>query len=76
MTDRIGHMCKEKILHAPIALIPDTMEQNNWELVERYSIHRDEIPVIKLFVNGKENATFTGEWTADNFQQFVTGQTG
>ncbi|GLH05240.1 hypothetical protein R5R35_010487 [Gryllus longicercus] len=53
--------------------VKDYGEKENSDLAERYKVNKDDFPVIKLFVAGKdEPVTFTNsDFTADNIKKFI-----
>lgn len=57
--------------------VKDYGDKENSELAERYQINKDDFPVVKLFVEGKnEPFTFTGEFKAENIQKFIRLNSG
>lgn len=42
----------------------------------RFNLTIEQLPLIKLFVGGKDVAQFDGEMTCDNLRQFVEEHTG
>ena len=59
-------------------LVKDNGDKNNEALAKKYGATRKNLPVIKLFINGKSEAiTFGGKgFTSDELRKFVRENTG
>lgn len=57
--------------------VKDYGEKENSDLAEKYKVNKDDFPVVKLFVSGKDDPiTFTNEdFTADNIKKFIRSNT-
>ncbi|KAL0267121.1 UNVERIFIED_CONTAM: hypothetical protein PYX00_009476 [Menopon gallinae] len=57
--------------------VKDYGDKENSDLAERYQINKDDFPVVKLFIEGKnEPFTFTGEFKTENIQKFIRLNSG
>ena len=52
------------------------MEGTNWELAERFGITMEDLPLVKLFVKGKEVATLDTDMHCDSIRDLITKHTG
>ena len=60
---------------API-VFADDVEGTNWELAERFGITMEDLPLVKLFVRGKEVATLHTDMHCDSIRDLITKHTG
>ncbi|CAL1281643.1 unnamed protein product [Larinioides sclopetarius] len=52
--------------------VQDYGEKENSDIAERFGVSKDDFPVLKLFVEGKdEPITFTGDFKADEIKNFI-----
>ncbi|XP_049794031.1 endoplasmic reticulum resident protein 29 [Schistocerca nitens] len=58
--------------------VKDYGEKENSDLAERFKVTKDDFPVVKLFLQGKEEpVTFTDtDFTADNIKKFIRKYSG
>ncbi|XP_064612893.1 endoplasmic reticulum resident protein 29-like [Liolophura sinensis] len=57
--------------------IADYGDKDNSDLGERFSVKKEELPVYKLFMDGKEKATYSGDVkNADDIKSFLIQQSG
>ncbi|KAK7078692.1 Endoplasmic reticulum resident protein 29 [Halocaridina rubra] len=52
--------------------VKDYGDNENMDLAERFGVKKDDFPVVKLFVNGKdEPVDFDGEFTDEGLKKFI-----
>jgi hypothetical protein len=55
--------------------VKDYGDKDNEDLAKRYGVNKDDYPVVKLFVQGKDPITFVAkddnQFTADNLKRFI-----
>ncbi|XP_054722687.1 endoplasmic reticulum resident protein 29-like, partial [Uloborus diversus] len=52
--------------------VQDYGEKENSDLADKYNVHKDDFPVLKLFIEEKsEPFTFTGNFKADEIKNFI-----
>ncbi|XP_063219382.1 endoplasmic reticulum resident protein 29 [Bacillus rossius redtenbacheri] len=57
--------------------VKDYGEKENTDLATRYNVKKDDFPVVKLFVAGKDPYTFTdSDFTEDNLKKFIHSKSG
>lgn len=57
--------------------VKDYGDKDNMDLAEKYNVNKDDFPVVKLFVQGKnEPITFNDEFKLENIQKFIRKNSG
>lgn len=57
--------------------VQDYGDKENADLAERFGVKKDDFPVLKLFLAGKEEPiTYSGEFKADDIKAFVKKNSG
>ncbi|KAL1140809.1 hypothetical protein AAG570_000737 [Ranatra chinensis] len=60
--------------------VKDYGDKINEDLAKKYNVNKDDYPLVKLFVKGKEPINFQAnddkEFTADNLKRFVRSKSG
>lgn len=57
--------------------VQDFADRENSDLAQRYSVNKDDFPVLKLFLGSdKDPVTFDGEWKADDLKDFLRTHSG
>ncbi|XP_013403746.1 endoplasmic reticulum resident protein 29 [Lingula anatina] len=57
--------------------VSDYGEKENSDLAERFNVKKEDFPVYKIFLNGKEQKTYTGSTTdSDAIRTFIMKESG
>ncbi|KAF6021767.1 wbl [Bugula neritina] len=64
-----------EVIAATVPLL-DGGHQENWEIAQRFNLSMDRLPVIKVFVRGKEVAHMEEVTNCDDIRQLVREHTG
>ena len=54
----------------------DWGEKENQDLMDRFGVKKEEYPVFKLFIKGKDPVNFNGDLTENKLLKFTQENTG